>query len=96
MQYGTLYVQQKAKVANEYVGVTARPISCMFNEQRKPFGSDVLRFLINKLPASPPSTSKTIPNFSKEFIAIPQTLEKWCHEVQMCCNWNPPPPPHLS
>lgn len=54
MQYGTLYVQQKAKVANEYIGVTARPISCMFNEQRKPFGSDVLRFLINKLPASSP------------------------------------------
>lgn len=62
MQYGTLYVQQKAKVANEYVGVTARPISCMFNEQRKPFGSDVLtlRFLINKLPASPSSTLSPI------------------------------------
>lgn len=70
MQYSTLYVQQKAKAANEYVGVTVRAISCMFNEQRKPLGSDVLRSLINKLPL-PPSTSKTIPDFSKEFIAIP-------------------------
>lgn len=71
MQYSTLYVQQKAKAANEYVGVTVRAISCMFNEQRKPLGSDVLRSLINKLYLSPPSTSKTIPDFSKEFIAIP-------------------------
>lgn len=71
MQYSTLYVQQKAKAANEYVGVTVRAISCMFNEQRKPLGSDVLRSLINKLYLSPSSTSKTIPDFSKEFIAIP-------------------------
>lgn len=69
MQYGTLYIQQKAKAANEYVGVTARAISCMFNEQRKPLGSDVLRSLINKLYLPFPP----IPNFSKEFIAIPQT-----------------------
>lgn len=54
MQYSTLYVQQKAKAANEYVGVTVRAISCMFNEQRKPLGSDVLRSLINKLYLSPP------------------------------------------
>lgn len=90
MQYGTLYVQQKAKVANEYVGVTARPISCMFNEQRKPFGSDVLRFLINKLPASPPSTLSPISQ--RNSLLFPKLWKIGAMRYR-CVVMDTPPPP---
>lgn len=74
MQYSTLYVQQKAKAANEYVGVTVRAISCMFNEQRKPLGSDVLRSLINKLPL-PPLHPKLSPISQRNSLLFPKPWE---------------------
>lgn len=75
MQYSTLYVQQKAKAANEYVGVTVRAISCMFNEQRKPLGSDVLRSLINKLYLSPPLHPKLSPISQRNSLLFPKPWE---------------------
>lgn len=75
MQYSTLYVQQKAKAANEYVGVTVRAISCMFNEQRKPLGSDVLRSLINKLPLPPPLHPKLSPISQRNSLLFPKPWE---------------------
>lgn len=89
MQYSTLYVQQKAMAANEYVGVTVRAISCMFNEQRKPLGSDVLRSLINKLYLSPPLYIQNYPRFLKGIHCYSLNPGKWCNEVQMCCNGHP-------